>query len=188
MLKLLKEFAKYIAITGFKNVKIKDVEEFLKRILKEKPANVEVQFFDAALVATWQHLYFAVLNALTAFKNKQNISKALAIEIMLYASAQRQIRKAVELIGIKPDSSEIAVIAVGEDPKTVKTALSTVLKNVNAEKDDEVLELTDAKIKEIQRVFGISNLEIETLAKGDDLKGALVDLVIERMALLSVQH
>ena len=188
MLKHLKEFAKYIGITGFKNIKIKDVAEFLEKIRKEKPANVEIQFFDAELVATWQHLYFAVLNALTAFKNKQNISKALAIEIMLYASAQRQIRKAMELIGIKPNSSEIAVVVVGENPKTVKTALSTVLKHFNAEQDNGVLELTDAKMKGIQRVFGISNLEIETIAKGDDFKEALVDLVIERMALLSVQH
>ncbi|MGB9713741.1 MAG: KEOPS complex subunit Cgi121 [Candidatus Bathyarchaeales archaeon] len=188
MLKPIEEFAKYMAITGFKNVKIKDVEEFLEKINREKPASVDVQFFDAELVATWQHLYFAVLNALTAFKNKQNISKTLAIEIMLYASAQRQIRKAMELIGIKPNLSKIAVIAVGEDPETVKTAVSTVLKHANAKQDDGVLELTDAKMKEVQRVFGISDVEIETVAEGDDLKGALVDLVIERMALLSVQH
>jgi KEOPS complex subunit Cgi121 len=188
LLKPIEEFAKHIAITGFKNVKIKDVEEFLEKINREKPANVEVQFFDAELVATWQHLYFAVLNALTAFKNKQNISKALAIEIMLYASAQRQIRKAMELIGIKPNSSKIVVIAVGEDPKTVETALSIVSKHVEAERDENILEVTDAKAKKIQEAFEISDLEIETVAKGDDLKGALVDLVIERMALLSVQH
>jgi KEOPS complex subunit Cgi121 len=188
LLKHIEEFSKYVAIAGFKNAKIKDVEELFRKISKEKPTNVEVQFFDATLVATWQHLYFAVLNALTAFKNKQNISKTLAIEIMLCASAQRQIRRAVELIGIKPNSSEIAAIVVGEDPKTVETTLTMISKHIKAEGDDKILELTDAKIEKIQKFFGISDLEIETVAKKDDLKEALEDLVIERMALLSVQH
>lgn len=188
MLKHIEEFSKYVAIAGFKNAKIKDIEELFRKISIEKPTNVEVQFFDASLVATWQHLYFAILNALTAFKNKQNISKTLAIETMLCASAQRQIRRAVELIGIKPNSSEIAAIAVGEEPKTVKTAMRMISKHIKAESDDKVLELTDAKMEKIQKFFGISDLEIETVAKKDDLKEALVDLVIERMALLSVQH
>lgn len=188
MLKHIEEFSKYVAITGFKNAKIKDIKELLKKISREKPQNVEVQFFDASLVATWQHLYFAVLNALTAFKNKQNISKSLTMEAMLYASAQRQIRKAVELIGIKPNSSEIATVIIGENQKTVENALSTVSKHIEAERDDKVLEVTEAKAKEIQRVFGISDLEIETVASENDSRKVLVDLVIERMALLSVQH
>jgi hypothetical protein len=70
----------------------------------------------------------------------------------------------------------------------VETALSIVSKHVEAERDENILEVTDAKAKKIQEAFEISDLEIETVAKGDDLKGALVDLVIERMALLSVQH
>ncbi|MDH5793660.1 MAG: KEOPS complex subunit Cgi121, partial [Candidatus Bathyarchaeota archaeon] len=89
MLKYIEEFGKYAAITGFRNVQIKDTEEFLKKICKKKGSNVETQFFDAKYVATWQHLYFAVLNALTAFKNKGNISKSVTMETLLYASAQR---------------------------------------------------------------------------------------------------
>ena len=114
MLKYIEEFGKYAAITGFRNVKIRDTEEFLKKIRKRKGSNVEIQFFDAKFVVTWQHLYFAVLNALTAFKNKGNISKSIAMETMLSASTQRQIRKAMELLGIKSETSEIAVLIIGE--------------------------------------------------------------------------
>jgi hypothetical protein len=70
----------------------------------------------------------------------------------------------------------------------VETALSIVSKHVEAERDENILEVTDAKAKKIQEAFEISDLEIETVAKEGDLKRALVDLVIERMALLSVQH
>jgi KEOPS complex subunit Cgi121 len=109
LLKYIAEAGKYVEITGFRNVGIKDAEEFVKAARKETPQSTWVQFFDAELVATWQHLYFAVLNALLAFKTERNISKSVAMEVMLYASAQRQIRKAIQLVGVKCDSENVAV-------------------------------------------------------------------------------
>jgi KEOPS complex subunit Cgi121 len=188
LLKQIKDFGKYLIITGFKNVRIGDAEEFLKAINKEKPLSVEIQFFDASLIATWQHLYFAALNALTAFKNKTNISKSLAMETLLYASAQRQIRKAMEIMGIKANTSEMAVLIIGEKPDMVKSALKMVSKYVNAKEDESVLELSKKKIELIKKTFGISELEFKTVMKKDDLKDALVRLVIERMALLATQR
>jgi KEOPS complex subunit Cgi121 len=188
LLKYIEEFKKQVEITGFRNVRIRDIEEFLTMTRKEKPLNVEIQFFDAKFVATWQHLYFAALNALTAFKNKENISKSVAMETMLYASAQRQILKAMKLLGIKPDSSEIAVLIIGEKPETIKSALSMVSKHVKSEPDDTVLELSKEKATIIQKIFEISSVELRTIVRKDDLERALTDLVIERMALLSTQH
>jgi tRNA threonylcarbamoyladenosine modification (KEOPS) complex Cgi121 subunit len=187
LLKYIEEFGKYVLITGFRNVKIEDTKDFLEKMSREKPPNVDIQFFDAKFVATWQHLYFAVLNALTAFKNKRNISKSIVMEIMLYASTQRQIRKAME-IGIRPDTQNIAMLIVGEKPETVKLALSRVSTHVNGQNDDTILELSDKKMKIVQKTFGISDLELETIMKKDGLEKALTDLVIERMALLTTQR
>jgi KEOPS complex subunit Cgi121 len=188
LLKYIKEFGKHVAITGFRGVRIKNVEEFFQMIRKENLPNTEIQFFDAKLVATWQHLYFAVLNALTAFKNKENISKSLAMETILYASAQRQIRKATELLGIKPRSSNIAMLIIGDEPETVKSVLSIVSKHLHAQPDDTVLELSEEKATIIRKTFGISDVELKTVVKKDDLEKALTDLVLERMALLAVQR
>ena len=90
------------------------MKDLLKTLNDEKPAQVDFQLFDARLVATWEHLYLAALNALVAFRSKCNISKSLAVETLLYASAQNQIQKATRLFGIKPSSSDIAVLIVGE--------------------------------------------------------------------------
>lgn len=188
MLKPIEEFGKHAAIAGFRKAKIEDVEEFLKIIRREKPRNVEMQFFDAEFVATWQHLYFAALNVLTAFKNEDNISKSMAMESMLYASAQRQIRKAMKLLGIKPDSSEIAVLVIGDDPQSAKSALSLVLKQIKGERDDTVLKLSKEKAVSIRKIFAISDVELETAMEKNGLEKALTDLVIERMALLATQH
>lgn len=188
MLKHFEEFGKYVAIAGFRNVKVKDSEEFIRKIRKEKPSNVEIQFFNAEFVATWEHLYFAVLNALTAFKNKKNISKSVAMETMLYASAQRQIQKAMKLLGIKSDSSEIVVVTIGGNLERVKSALTIVSKYINAKRDDTILQLSEKKVKVIKKTFGISDVELKTLMERNNLKNALVNLVIERMALLATQH
>jgi KEOPS complex subunit Cgi121 len=149
---------------------------------------VETQFFDAKFVASWEHLYFALLNALTAFKNKENISKSIAMETMLYASAQRQILKAMELLGIKPETSEIALLVIGQNPETVKSALPMVSASVNVQHDDTVLELSEEKRRIIQKAFGISDLELKTMMKKDGLEKALTNLVIEQMALLTTQR
>jgi KEOPS complex subunit Cgi121 len=188
LLKLIEEFGKYVEITGFRNVKIKDTKEFLDKIQKEKPSSVETQLFDAKFVASWEHLYFAVLNALTAFKNKENISKSVMMETMLYASAQRQIRKAMELLGIKSETSEIALLIVGQNRETVKSASQMISASVKAQRDNTVLELSEEKRRIIQKAFEISDLELKTVMKRDDLEKALTSLVIEHMALLTTQR
>jgi tRNA threonylcarbamoyladenosine modification (KEOPS) complex Cgi121 subunit len=187
LLRHVEKYAKYVEITGFRNVKIEDAEEFLRAICKEKRQNTVVQFFNAELVATWEHLYFAVLNALTAFKNKSNISRNVAMEIILYASAQRQIRKAIALVGVKRDPTDVATVIIGENSDSVKKVLSAISKLIGAEPDDEALELSKDKTQSICKAFDVSERELEAVMKKNNLEQALVDLVIERMALLATQ-
>jgi tRNA threonylcarbamoyladenosine modification (KEOPS) complex Cgi121 subunit len=186
MLKYIEEARKYVELTGFRNVSVKDVENFVKAGREATLQKVSIQFFDADLVATWQHLYFAVLNALLAFRNERNISNTVAMEIMLYASAQRQIRKALQLIGVKTFSTNVAAAIIGTNPDSVKASLSGVSKLVGAEPDETVLELTRGKTRNICKAFGISGEELEVVTKKDTAQ-ALIDLVIERSALLSTQ-
>jgi len=188
LLKSVDEFRKYVLIVGFRDVGIENTQEFLKLIHTEKSSNVEAQIFDADGVATWQHLYFAVLDALTAFKNEANISKSLAMETMLYASAQRQIRRATETLGVRPSTTKVALLIVGARPEDLKLTLSKISKQIRAERDDAILDLTEEKITNIQKAFEISNEELGTVMKGHDRKKALVDLVIERMALVAAER
>jgi tRNA threonylcarbamoyladenosine modification (KEOPS) complex Cgi121 subunit len=183
LLKYFDEFGEYVKITGFRNVRIEDAEGFLKATRREQQGTA-VQFFNAELVATWQHLYFAVLNALTAFRNKTNVSKSVAVEVMLYASAQRQIRKAIALLGVKRDSAAVAAVIIGESSDAVKAALSSISKLVGSEPDETVLALSNAKMHNIRRAFSISETEVATVIKASDVEQAIVDLVIERVALL----
>jgi len=176
-----------IATAGFKNVKITDINGFLEHVRREVTEG-HVQFFDAKLIAGQQHLYFAALNALKAFEKKSNISSSLAIEALLYASAQRQIRKAVDTLGVKQDSSQVAVLIIAENRQGMDGCLKVVSRLIPGERNDGVLELTDEKIGGIKKLFGISDLEIEAKLRRKGLeREALADLVIEHVALLATQ-
>ena len=128
------------------------------------------------------------MNALKAFEHKKNISSSLAIETLLYASAQRQIRKAVDTLGVKQDSSQVAVLIIAENRQGIDDCLKAVSRLMLGERDDCVLELTDEKIWDIKKLFGVSDLEIEAKLRRKGLeREALVDLVIEHVALLATQ-
>lgn len=175
---------KRIIIVGFRNVQIENINRFLEQF-KEEDLGAAVQFFDAEQVAGTQHLYFAALHALKAFDKNTTISNNLSVEALLYASAQRQIKKAVEMLGIKKDSSELAVLIMPERNHVKPGCLNRVTGMVPGERDDTVLELTNNKEDKIRKVFKISDLEVEAKLPKEGLeKETLTDLVIERIALL----
>jgi KEOPS complex subunit Cgi121 len=188
VLKRIEEFGTYVEITGFRNVKIGNPQTFLQLAIKEKPVNVEAQFFDARKVASWRHLYFAALNALTAFSNETNISKTVGMETLLYAAGERQITKATDKMGIKSATREVAVLVVGKDRETAGLMISKILRNIGGEQDDMVLELSGSKNELIRKVFDVDETELETVMRKGDLEKALVDVVVERMALVSCER
>ena len=186
MLVHIEEYGTYAEITGFRGVQIDDPKRMADLASQEKRRNTTVQFLNAGLIATWEHLYFAVLDALLAFRSNCNISKSLGVEIMLYASAQRQIRKAINLIGMGCGSLNLAVAIVGENKATMKRSLSVITEHTGKAPDESVLGFSGTKAEEVQRVFGISETEISAVSLGNKNE-ALVKLVIERMALLATK-
>ncbi len=188
MLRNIREFRKHLIIAGFRNVEIVDLHEFLDKIKKKTPSNVTVQFFDADIVAGWEHLYFAVFNALLSVKQERAISKSLGMEMLLYASAQHQIKRATEIIGTKPKSRRIAMILVSDRAALAEQALSAISEQVNAQRDESVLELQTDKVARIRKTFGITDDELNAIETRRNAHEALTDLVIERMALLSTKH
>ena len=181
---MTKKMNEVITIIGFRQVQIDSINNFLDQFKKEE-IGFAVQFFDAKNVAGPQHLYFAALHALAAFENNTNISNSLSVEALLYASAQRQIKKAVQMLGIKQDSSELATLIITEKRNETDPSLKKVSETVPGERDDTVVELTEKKVENLKKVFSISDLEFEAKLTKEGLeKEALTDLIIERMALL----
>jgi KEOPS complex subunit Cgi121 len=176
---------KYLVVEGFRNIEIKDVEELLL-LAKEHAKNIHVQFFDADLIGGFDHLYFAALNAVKAFKTDRNISKDLAIETLLYASGQHQIEKAIQLLGIKPSSNQVVALLLADSSRDAFKALEKAASLLQGIRDDKVLEMTDKKVVTIKRIFDIKDIEIEATLRNSK-KEAITSLLIERSALLATQ-
>jgi len=180
----LTELNEKIVTVGFSDVKLDDVNTFLK-LFRTGTNGAPIQLFDSKNVAGKQHLYFAAINALNAFEKKTNISNNLEVEALLYASGQRQITKAVEMMGIKQDSTQLAALIMAEDDKKKSEYVKLVTKIIPGKRNDNVIDLTDKKFRSIKKLFEISDLEFESnLKKEGTEKETLTDLVIERMALL----
>jgi tRNA threonylcarbamoyladenosine modification (KEOPS) complex Cgi121 subunit len=188
MLHHFEEYGYYAEITAFKGACFEQADAFLKANRKAGPQKVWIQFFNAELIATGEHLYFAVLNALSAFRGGTNLSKSLAMETMLYAASQRQIQKAIMAVGLKPDTSEVAVVIIGETPEAIESAFEGVKVSLKAEVCESVLDLTPQKTVKIKEAFKLTPKMLQTAkVKGKSEESALVDLVVEQVALLSTQ-
>jgi tRNA threonylcarbamoyladenosine modification (KEOPS) complex Cgi121 subunit len=80
----------------------------------------------------------------------------------------------------------MAMIIIGDDPKQIENALEEVTKSVGSDPDAAVLEMTKNKETKIKKAFEITDQELKTVENNRPEK-AIVNLVIERVALLATQ-
>jgi KEOPS complex subunit Cgi121 len=131
----------------------------------------EALALNADLVCGREHLETAAEHAARAFERGSNVSTAMTMEIMLYASGERQIARARDKIGLKRETERLAILLLGAEENEVLTALGL-------RRDDSVL---NASAEKAER-FGISQAELEA---ADDPAGT--DVVLERVAFVDIQ-
>jgi len=182
MIERIPEYGWSILATGLKDAKVGRADSFLTS-LREIAKPVEAQAFDARAVAGRRHLYFAALFALKAFAEASNVSESLAMETLLQASAQRQLSKAIERLGVKPGVGGVAVLLMSKDEAELQAAFSR-LKTVSGESIDEgLLEVSPAKLEGLKALFEIGESELAAEHDAQDPALALTNLIVERMTL-----
>jgi tRNA threonylcarbamoyladenosine modification (KEOPS) complex Cgi121 subunit len=112
------------------------------------------------------------------------------MEVILHASAQRQIEKALETIGIHRDTNNIAILIIGKFKGDILAIHPNVFRILKAIENPMSLDLTPGKIRELKRFFKISPEEFrvsELVAPKLDSNQVLVNLIIDRCARLSLE-
>jgi len=178
----------HLLILGFASAKVKDPRVELARLRDAFPS-AEPQLMRADRIAGPEHLWFAAQNAVKAFSQKYKRSRSLAMEMLLYASCQRQISKAIEMLGVTPQTEEIAVTAMSKSPRVFGEFAGFAEKAVGGKLDPEVLEIrSKRKLSELKRVFKIGDRELEASRLEGERDDVVVKrLVIERSALLALE-
>lgn len=154
---------------------IHDVEDFISKLREISGRfGVLIQAFDASKVAGEEHLRKALEYATRSMSRGRNIAKSLDLEIMLYASGQRQIEKALEM-GAKNGENRIVFLI---NPPCEEAAEE--IRKLGLIPRDYIRYET-WKRDELIKFFGISEEEIH--AVGEE---KIPELVLERVVLLDV--
>jgi KEOPS complex subunit Cgi121 len=179
---------KFVGVTGFRDIKPFNIDKLLGKIIRlGNEKKVIIQLFDSDLIATWEHLFFAALQGVKAFLHSNNISKSLAIESLIYASGQRQIKLAVNLLGLKPMTKNCALLLLGTSPEEIESLIEEIFRDLGGKLDLSVLDINESKFNRIKTTFDVSDLEIETITLNNtwnEQKTALIKLILERLAFL----
>jgi len=140
----------------------------LTAVKRLRSQGYQIQAFDASLVVSADHLWYAAQKAMQAMSQGRNVARDLGIEILRYASGQRQIGKALQM-GITQETERVAVVAVGDIEEELLAGL--------VEQDGRYISFDRGRV---MAYFEISDIELE--AAGNE---RIADLVLERVALVN---
>lgn len=150
-----------------------------------------LQLVDAERIASPLHLLFATHHALRAFHHGTQRAKTIGMEILRYAAAQRQISRALEILGLTRSTIQIGGVLLNHSPQMLRKVYTKLLSEINAEDTPLVLEIANrTKAEAIQCAFDISATEIEAVLTSKnpvDQFNVIAKLVYERCALLSIE-
>jgi tRNA threonylcarbamoyladenosine modification (KEOPS) complex Cgi121 subunit len=171
-----------VTITSAENTKVTDINKTMSELDKQTKGKI-YQLFDADKITDPNHIYYATANAFYAMENGCNISNKLDVEILLYASTQTQISRAIKMIGVSKKTTQIAVAVISEkenDP--IASYIAEYLGDLN----DEILEPSPEKYEALKNLYGITDIAIRTI-EGDKYK-TLTSLITEKGALISLKR
>ena len=178
----------YLLSLAFAKVSVPDPEQTLKQ-LRSISSEAEVQLVKADLIGGPEHLQFAARNALHSFSGPHRRSKSLAVELLLYISCQRQIAKAIKLLGVDSKDSRVALVALSGSKDAILKMDRLASSMINGERDESLIEIgSKQKMDLLQRSYGITGTEMEsTRTVGEADSSVLKRLIIERSALLDIR-
>ena len=146
-------------IKGIKNAKI------TQNIFNLK---LPFQLLNADCIASKKH----ILHAINQATSKTPITNNIWMEILVRASAQRQISNAIKTIGAKGENANICVVCDSEE------TFNIILEAVGGIPDEDILELRDSKINNIKKIYNIKENEND--------KEYIIKRVCERISIIEV--
>ncbi len=179
----LPEYHQILSLSGFRNANTSSPKDLL-HTLRQALDNIPLQILDATYIAGKSHVLFATVNALNAFQQRNNLSAHIEVEILLYLSAQRQISKAIELIGVNITTRDLAVIFLTSNQAEARLKEEILQRVISGQRDDSIINFNEDKRPYLMQAFNISRLQLQASAKqGFE---ALEALIIEQSAMLAV--
>ncbi|MGQ4911221.1 MAG: KEOPS complex subunit Cgi121 [Candidatus Thorarchaeota archaeon] len=146
-----------------------------------------VQILDSRLIADENHVLSAVQNAVNASRGGYMESRSLEVEIAMYASGQRQISRAFEIVGVSSKTEKAVIVVVGDDTSTVEARVNSLVTALGDTASPQFQPDTN-RLVEIMDTFGIDDAEVKTITTSTDpaeRQDAIAKCVIGRVSLVA---
>jgi len=164
-----------IKIIGAKG-QIKNVDLLIEQVISfAQEKNIVIQALNADMIYGTNHLISSVDHAKRSMSQKNNTTNSLSMEILLYASGERQLKLAIPRMGVKQGKSNVAFVFA--DGKISDSLVNDLLKMVSLKRDDKVIEGDINTLKK----FGINKKAIATVS--EERYG---DLILEKVAMVDI--
>ncbi len=179
---------KVVGISEFHNSKNLKQEELIQLAASLSSDAITVQLLNGRLIADEIHLLSAVQNAINAQHGEYMLSRSLDVEIIIFASAQRQIGKALDTLGVYDGLDEIAVVVVGFDVESVEKIILDLAKQIGK----EILPpfpATNERVERIKDHYQIDDKEINTISDSRTIESRLSALsrcLVSRVSLVAI--
>jgi len=131
--------------------------------------NSTIVLIDAKVIAGKKHVESALIHAKRSFKEETQIARTLAMEILVYASGQRQCSLASK-IGLHTGENVVYILIEGGNEANSETELKEKI---------QVIPEPTPDIQNLMKQFNITKEELDVVGKE-----RIEELVIERVAMI----
>jgi tRNA threonylcarbamoyladenosine modification (KEOPS) complex Cgi121 subunit len=176
-----------VGITELHNSNNLTQDELVRLATSMSGDSITIQLLNGLLISGLPHLLSAAQNAINAQKGDYMLSRSLDVEIIVFASTQRQIGKALELLGVYDGLEEIAVVIVGNNVSIVKGAIQNLTEKIGQELVPP-FKPTNDRFERIKNQFQISKEEIKAISDSNDVESQLAALsrcIASRVSLVA---
>ncbi len=180
----------FVGLAEIKNSKHMSREQLVSFAAEQSRGLMALQFMDAASIAGVIHLLSAAQNALNAWKGGYSVARGLDVEVLVYASAQRQIGKAFERMGVRDGLDHVAVVVINDTADSARQSIGKIVKRIGPERDPP-FPLDQARTERVMVLFDIDKDELSAIAdteKPEDIQSALSRCVAGRVSIVAVDN
>lgn len=130
-----------------------------------------IQLMDADSIAGKEHLQHGIVHAMNAFERGDNLAKDLGIEILIRTSAQRQISKAFDILGLKEGEMNMAIVMIDCPDYFIDELNNMFVRN------DAVLEADESIL---MNIYDIPEKELKNMHISDVLIDKTTRLIVDQ--------
>jgi|BEDMetMinimDraft_2_1075160.scaffolds.fasta_scaffold00027_19 Kinase binding protein CGI-121. len=92
---------------------------------------------------------------------RKNIAKDKAIELLLRTSGERQISKAINILGVNYSTKKIILLACDTNIDNLINVMNEIISKYHLNIDDKLMEVNEERKSEIIKIYNLKTNEID---------------------------